>query len=189
MKEVIFILTLTFEIILGISLILSLLLPQFRSWPPPKRKSWQYYFTWILIDLSILGILILGIIDWNSYVIMHWSRFIIGGLLIAGGSAFALWGVYTLSIHTSLGLKGKFITSGPYQYSRNPQYVGDVSIIFGYIILTNSNLVAVTGVLGAIWFLLAPFIEESWLKSRFGKKYGQYLEKVPRYLGFSGQCK
>lgn len=151
--------------------------------------SWQYYFTWILIDLSILGILILGVIDWNTFAITHWSRFIAGGLLIAAGSAFALWGVHTLSVYTSLGLKGEFITSGPYQYSRNPQYVGDVSILFGYIILTNSKLVAITGVLGACWFLLAPFVEEPWLKNRFGEKYEEYLEKVPRYMGFRSQEK
>lgn len=182
MKEVIFILTVTSEVILGVSLILSLLIPQFRSWPPPKRKSWQYYFTWILIDCSLLGILILGILDWNSSLFSHWVRYFTGGVLIVAGSAFALWGVYTLSVHTSLGLKGELITSGPYQYSRNPQYVGDVCIIIGYITLANSLLTAITGVLAAFWFLLAPFVEEPWLKNRFGEEYEKYLEKVSRYL-------
>lgn len=187
MKEAIFITTVILEIMLGASLILSLALPTFRSWPPPKRKSWQYYFTWTFVDLSAVGIMILGVLDWNGFVFTHWLRFYIGGILILAGTAFALWGIYTLSVHTSLGLKGEFITSGPYKYSRNPQYVGDICIIIGYIIFTNSKLAAITGLLGVFWFLLAPFAEEAWLKDRFGEEFEEYLEKVPRFLGFGRQ--
>jgi protein-S-isoprenylcysteine O-methyltransferase Ste14 len=87
----------------------------------------------------------------------------------------------TLSIHSSLGLKGKLITHGPYKYSRNPQYLGDILIFLGIVLISNSLLTLITGIFGILWNILTPFAEEPWLLERFGKVYEDYCKKVRRF--------
>ena len=101
---------------------------------------------------------------------------------MAAGAAVFLWALRTLTINTSLGLKGKLVTAGPYRYSRNPQYVGVILFFSGTILLYNSFYAFVTGIIGIIWFVLTPFIEESWLKEQFKEEYDEYRKKVPRFI-------
>lgn len=185
MKDIIFGLTILGEVLLGGSLVLTLTIPHFRVWPPPNRNSWQFRYTWALTITSFLGILVLGVLDWNSFLIKHWLRFALGAVLMVSGSGFALWGVRTLSVHSTLGLEGQLVRGGPYKYSRNPQYVGDVVLLIGYALFTNSWMALVTGLAGAVWFLIAPFAEEPWLREQYGGEYERYVEQVPRFIRLS----
>jgi protein-S-isoprenylcysteine O-methyltransferase Ste14 len=98
------------------------------------------------------------------------------------GLIIAIWGIKTLSIHSSLGLKGTLVTRGIYKYSRNPQYLGDILIFIGIIIISNSLLTLITGFLGILWNFLTPFTEEPWLKKQFQEVYDEYCKKVRRFL-------
>lgn len=180
--KLLFIITVFSEILLLISLIITLVKPKYRIWPPPRKNSWQFWFTWILMIISTFGVILLGIIDWDSFLLSHWLRYPIGLLLITFGSFIGLWAIKTLSIHSTLGLKGNFITNGPYKYTRNPQYLGDIVIIIGIILLSNSFLALITGILGILWFLIAPFTEEPLLKEQFKEDYNEYCKKVPRFI-------
>ena len=182
MKEALFVVTVVAEILLGASLILTLVIPSFRIWPPPGRSSWQYRYTWALTIISLVGILLLGILDWDTFLLSNPVRFVIGGVLVMGGAAFALWGVRALSWRASLGLGGRLTSTGPYRYSRNPQYVGDIALLAGYAVLCNSLLTTIAAALGIAWFVLAPFTEEPWLRQRFGSEYERYASSVPRFL-------
>ncbi len=182
MKVWIFAITLFLEVLLGGSLVLTLLMPNFRAWPPPSRDSWQYRFTWTLTILSLVGTITVGILDWDTFVFPQWARFLVGIPLLVGGNALALWGVRTLSVHASLGLKGKLVTSGPYRFTRNPQYVGDIIALLGFALLCNSLLASINVLVGALWFVLAPFTEEPWLRKQYGAAYEEYVRKVPRFL-------
>ena len=53
------------EILLSLALLKSLVDPPNRIWPPPKRKSWQFYYIWVLTYTSIFGLIALGLFDWN----------------------------------------------------------------------------------------------------------------------------
>jgi protein-S-isoprenylcysteine O-methyltransferase Ste14 len=55
----------------------------------------------------------------------------------------------------------------------------------GYMVLTNSWMVWVLGIMGVALNLLAPFTEEPWLEERFGGAYIAYKRKVPRFIRFS----
>ena len=178
----IFIFTLICELFLGGSLVLTLAIPQIRVWPPPGRKSWQYHYTWGLTIASFLGIVAIGILDWNSFIFIHWVHSAIGSTLIMIGLSFATWSIHTLSVQTTLGLGGSLIKTGPYRYSRNPQYVGDIVALAGYAILTNSWMALITAILGMAWFALAPFTEEPWLSEHYGEEYEKYKSEVPRFL-------
>ncbi|MHA1271108.1 MAG: methyltransferase family protein [Candidatus Helarchaeota archaeon] len=170
------------EVILCGSLIFSIIFPKYRIWPPLKKNSWQFYFTWTLTIIPMLGIFILGILDWNNFLYYHFSRFIIGAVLIFGGTFFLVWGIRTLSIHTTLGHKGELLTNGPYKYSRNPQYIGDIAIFIGYFFVSNSFLVLIGILIGIICFILTPFTEEPWLRKLYGDIYNEYCQKVPRFF-------
>ena len=182
MKEWILITTIMAETFLGASLIVTLINPSIRVWPPPERNSWQYFFTWVLTIVSWAGILILGILDWNSYVFGHWLRFPIGIGLIASSFTLVIWAIKTLGFHASQGLGGKFVQQGPYQIIRNPQYLADIIMLGGFGVIANSVYVWATCMIGIIWFIFAPYTEEPWLQKEFGSDYNLYIEKVPRWL-------
>jgi len=105
MQNAIFRVTVISEVLLGGGLILTLIKPRLRIWPPPERRSWQYAYTWMLTIVSALGMMALGILDWDSFVFGHWVRFVLGGGLFCHGLAFALWGMRSLGIHATQGLK------------------------------------------------------------------------------------
>jgi protein-S-isoprenylcysteine O-methyltransferase Ste14 len=166
----------------GGSLGLSIARPDLRIWPPPSSHSWQFVYNGILAYTALLGVVVLGIIDWNGFIFDGWARFAVGALLVASGGSFALWGFLTLGVHASQGLGGNLVATGPYRYSRNPQYIGTIPVLLGYAILCNSALTLVAAVLASIWFALIPFAEEPWLRDRLGAAYKDYSTKVPRYL-------
>jgi protein-S-isoprenylcysteine O-methyltransferase Ste14 len=155
--------TLAAQALLGGPLIATLLVPGFGIWPPPRSRSWPYVFTWGLTIVSFGGILVLGILDWNSFLFNHWLRFPVGIALIAFSLYLVLWAIRTLGAHASQGLGGGLIREGPYQSTRNPQYVADILMLAGFAVLSNSVLALVTGSIGAAWFVLAPFTEEPWV--------------------------
>lgn len=181
--------TLVAQALLDGSLIVTLLVPGFRVWPPPGKSSWQYAFTWGLTFVSFGGILVLGILDWNSFLFAHWLRFPVGIALITFGLFLVMWAIQTLGTHASQGLGGGLIREGPYRWTRNPQYVADILMLAGFAILTNSVLALVTVLLGAAWFILAPFTEEPWLRDQFGEDYEQYMNQVARFISILKRAK
>jgi protein-S-isoprenylcysteine O-methyltransferase Ste14 len=98
-----------------------------------------------------------------------------------------MWAIRTLGLHASQGLEGRLVEQGPYRFTRNPQYVADIAMLAGFAILSNSILALFTSLLGMVWFVLAPYTEEPWLRERYGANYDVYMSKVPRFLSFRGQ--
>ena len=182
-REVAFFSMLIIEALIGISFVITWVVPEFRIWPPPSRRSWQFYYVWFLMDLSYLAYIAVGIFDWNAFILSHWLRFPIGITLIFSGLGLVLWGLKTLSYLTSLGLGGEFVEAGPYRLSRNPQYVGFIFLIMGYATLANSWMAWSCGLMGAVLFALTPLLEEPWLEEMYGKSYTDYKREVPCFLG------
>ena len=77
----------------------------------------------------------------------------------------------------------KLVRRGLYRYSRNPIYVGVLTVIYGWAILYQSIAVAVYGIVVACCFYsFVVFFEEPILRKRFGTEYEQYCAEVPRWL-------
>jgi protein-S-isoprenylcysteine O-methyltransferase Ste14 len=77
----------------------------------------------------------------------------------------------------------KLVRRGRYRYSRNPMYVGVLTVICGWAILYQSIAVAVYGcVVAGCFYSFVVFFEEPILKQRFGAEYEQYCAQVPRWL-------
>ena len=156
----------------------------FRFWPPPSARSWQFFTAWIVAALVFVLYFLLGLFDFNSFVLpSFWNRLPIALIILIIGAAIGSWASLSFPFRTTLGLGEQLITKGPYRYSRNPQYLGDILLIFGFFVLTNSCMVGVTGLLGILLNLMAPFTEESWLEERFGEEYRCYKQLVPRFIG------
>jgi len=175
-------LTLLLLVILNALLAFSIAKPEKRIWPPPAQQTWQYYFVWVPTLLSFLLFIIIGIADWNS---LNWPALIrwpIGVLLITTGNLLAWGGVWQFGLKKTSGAEGSLVTSGLYRYSRNPQYVGDICTLVGWMILS-ASIWAIPAVLaGILAFVLAPFAEESWLEEIHGDEYREYFKKAPRFL-------
>lgn len=184
LRNAVFAATLAAELVLGALLWVSIRWPGARVWPPPGRASWQFRTVWALIDLVTMGILCVGILDWNSLGLDPWLRIPIGAVLAGAGGAFALWGIRTVSWHASLGLEAALVRSGPYRWTRNPQYVGDIAMLAGWAVIFGSLLCWLLCLIAMAWFALAPFAEEPWLREHYGPAYDEYRSRVPRYLGF-----
>jgi protein-S-isoprenylcysteine O-methyltransferase Ste14 len=180
--DLVFGITLVFELLLGTALLVSLTYPKYRLWPPPKKESWQYWYVHFSTESSILCFFALGFLDWNTFFLKHWLRFIFAPLFIAVGAIIFLWALRTLTLNTSLGAKGKLTNEGLYRYLRNPQYLGTVLFFSGTMLLFNSLYQIVTGTIGIIWFLLAAFVEEAWLRDQFKEEYDTYRKEVPRFM-------
>ena len=77
----------------------------------------------------------------------------------------------------------KLVTRGLYRYSRNPMYVGVLTVIFAWAVLYRSRGVAVYALVVAVCFYsFVVFFEEPFLRRRFGADYEHYCREVPRWL-------
>lgn len=184
MKLILFLVTISFELFYLLMFVLTIKLPGFRFWPPPSARSWQFFVSWIIASLVALFFLLLGLLDFDSFFLHNFIRFPVALLLIISGSAIGTWSSMNLGLQATIGLGDELKTTGPYKHSRNPQYIGDSINIMAYMVLTNSWMVWVVGALGVVLNILAPFVEEPWLETKFGPTYVKYKRSVPRFVGF-----
>jgi protein-S-isoprenylcysteine O-methyltransferase Ste14 len=109
--------------------------------------------------------------------------------LVAAGIAGTLW-LVALHFHASpdsfLELRPvqKLLTPGPYAVSRNPTYLFELAIWFGWTLFYGSLAVLIGFLLWVALFnfVLVPY-EERDLEARFGEPYRAYKARVPRWLG------
>jgi protein-S-isoprenylcysteine O-methyltransferase Ste14 len=77
---------------------------------------------------------------------------------------------------------GELTVTGPYRWSRNPQYVGYWLFLLGYALNDWSVwcLAALLAVAISLHFLI--LIEEEHLYRVFGEQYVEYRREIPRYF-------
>ncbi len=165
--------------------LLSIVRPDLRTWPPPSTTPWPRPLLAILgplFPIGVFGQFLLGVLDWNSFVLDHGARFVAGGVLFVWGGFWALWGYRTLGVYASQGNDSELIDGGAYRYCRNPQYIGSIAVLAGYALICNSSLTLIASGLAAIVFTHTPYAEEPWLRERLGADYDDYCARVPRFL-------
>ena len=171
------------EVVLVASLILSILRPESRLWPPPPGSRWALAWMWDWTVAASGAGLVLAIVDYGSWILDDRSWILIGCAAAAIGAGITDWGIRTLGRETSVGLPGVFSAAGPYRWTRNPQYLGDILMTVGVVLVADSWRVAALGAGGIACLLLAPLAEERWLIERYGDDYERYRKRVPRLLG------
>ncbi len=77
----------------------------------------------------------------------------------------------------------RLVIRGLYRYSRNPMYLGVLSVIAGWAVLFGAGILAAYA---AAWFvifsLFVRFHEEPYLAREFGDEYVAYRKRVGRWL-------
>jgi protein-S-isoprenylcysteine O-methyltransferase Ste14 len=141
----------------------------------------------MLFTGAMVGLLVVGGLDAGSLGLARRlgeaGTLILGSTLFMGGTTLASYAMGFLGMRGMLGLEAELVTEGPFAVSRNPGYLGDLVLIVGYVILTDSRLAGIVGATAAVWFLLAPFAEEPWLEAHYGDAYRRYKKTHPRFLG------
>lgn len=108
---------------------------------------------------------------------------IVGMSIMALGLLGCLWALRHFSKGMWTGRRQPhLVTSGPYRYSRNPQYVTYFLFPAGYAVIGRTMLAWVALALYWIVTHLIVLIEEEHLERRFGETYRRYRRTTPRYL-------
>jgi hypothetical protein len=168
-------------VILG--LVISIVLPDRRFWPPGER-SWAYGLYWLCGAVATASGAVVGYLDRGSLGTDFPGRGSLGSVLAASGVAIGALASRDLNIAETTGLEGRLYTDGIYQYTRNPQYVGILIAMSGFTLLTNSVRFAMLAIETAVGTLLLPFAEEPWLEDQYDDDYETYRERVPRFIGW-----
>jgi protein-S-isoprenylcysteine O-methyltransferase Ste14 len=147
----------------------------------------------LLFTIFVPGSL-LGLVPWlllqgsGEVMVPTFSAWLIGLLPICAGIVLYLWcaGAFTYVGHGTpapIDAPVYLVRAGPYQWVRNPMYIGVLSVWFGEAILFHSLVLAWCGLLIAgIVHLFVVFYEEPSLRRQFGESYETYLQTVPRWL-------
>ncbi|MCB1173955.1 MAG: hypothetical protein KDK39_10330 [Leptospiraceae bacterium] len=164
------------------SLLVSIAWPHKRIWPPPRRRTWQFYFSMLYWVVILIGNPLLVLLDWDNWVIPNSIRFWLGLPLSVIGASLLIWSIRTLNWTNTAGGTTGFVNHGAYQICRNPQYLADMLLFTGIGLLANSEMALVTHLLAGLVLWMAVPAEESWLKERYGAEYEQYAANTARFL-------
>ena len=108
-------------------------------------------------------------------------------LLGMGGAMYAwcVWDFATFGRGTPAPIDApkKLVVRGLYHYTRNPMYVGVLTILLGWTVLFNALGLLVYALCVALGFhLFVVFYEEPHLRKLFGSSYEEYRVQVDRWL-------
>jgi protein-S-isoprenylcysteine O-methyltransferase Ste14 len=187
MELALFYITLTLEVLATACVLVSIIFPRRRIWPPPRQHTWQGYLTWFLFLASAGGVFALGVIGWGDMALAPWIRFVVGILLGCVGHTLATWAMAMMSIAASYGGERALVRRGPYWFSRNLQYVGFILALIGWALLASSDLGMVASFVGVIPLIVVPLAEEPRLLARHGVTYETYRRTVPRFIPLGRQ--
>jgi len=99
--------------------------------------------------------------------------------------AWCIWDFATFGRGTPAPIDApkKLVVRGLYHYTRNPMYVGVLTVIVGWAVLFQTKSLAIYALIVALCFhLFVLFYEEPRLRHQFGKDYENYRVRVGRWL-------
>jgi protein-S-isoprenylcysteine O-methyltransferase Ste14 len=172
------------DMALIVGYIVSTLWPNRRVWPIGD-SSWRWGFNWSALSIVFAAFPVLAYLDRDTFRFSSRRSRITGGVIALLGIGLSLSALFDLGWMESSGREGELRTDGIYRYTRNPQSLGFIPFIAGFIVWANSRKLAVHGVLTMLVYVLFPFAEEPWLREQYGDAYEAYAARTPRFIGWS----
>ena len=138
---------------------------KFRSYTPIPAALAIIHNSQPILPFNILGILLI----------------VIGEMIRINAVRYAGGATRTRSVGAPF-----LCTSGPYSYTRNPLYCGNIIIYAGVAFLGGGkwmwHFVAIIIIFFIAQYYLIISLEEETLKLKFEKEYESYIENVPKLL-------
>ncbi|MEM7049107.1 MAG: isoprenylcysteine carboxylmethyltransferase family protein [Acidobacteriota bacterium] len=112
----------------------------------------------------------------------------IAAILLAIGAGIYAWCVWDFASFgrgtpAPIGAPKRLVVRGLYRYTRNPMYLGVLSVILGWTILFRSpTLLLYLLAVGAGFHGFIMLYEEGHLRREFGEEYEAYCRRVGRWL-------
>ena len=148
-----------------------------------KYRNWLFIVLYLLLFVPsppIFGERTLGP-DYYLWPIIIGLLVTVSGQLIRGltiGLAYIIRGGREGKVYAE-----KLVTTGIFNHCRNPLYVGNILMLLGVGILSNSLLyVAVIMPLFLVIYQAIVLAEENFLRSKFGESFDNYCSRVNRWI-------
>ena len=109
-------------------------------------------------------------------------------LLFAAGGAIYFWCLWDFASFgrgtpAPIDAPKSLVIRGLYRYTRNPMYVGVLTVILGWVVLFAAlKLLVYCACVGLCFQLFIVYYEEPQLRRTFGGSYDEYLARVGRWL-------
>lgn len=106
---------------------------------------------------------------------------VVTGLVLMGWAGRVMWGSHTTI--SPWARASALVTSGPFGFTRNPIYLGDLLVYLGVALRVGSwwPVLLLPLLFPAVqWLVIGP--EERYLAERFGAEYTAYRQRVRRWL-------
>ncbi len=116
-----------------------------------------------------------------------WVFLLALALLAAGGVMYA-WCVWDFAVFgrgtpAPIDPPKKLVVRGLYRYTRNPMYLSVMTVILGWAVLYQADVLALYALaLGLCFHLFILFYEEPHLRKVFGREYEDYCAAVGRWV-------
>ena len=154
-----------------------------------KGKTGRAKFIEITLKIATLCVPIVEVISivLNTSFLFAWFRYA-GVIFALLGNLIFICSVLTMRDSWRAGVsktdKTELVTSGIYQISRNPAFLGFDLVYLGILLMFFNWILFVASVFAAIMLhLQIVYVEEDFLLTVFGKDYLNYSKKVNRYIG------
>lgn len=110
-----------------------------------------------------------------------------GAALAAGGAGLALWAQAHMGGSWRIGATedrvGALVSDGPFAWSRNPVFLGQIILVWGMALASGDALVGGLAAAVTLAALTQASVEERILRASLGEAYRTYCGRVPRWVG------
>lgn len=144
----------------------------------------------LLFTLIVPGT-VAGLVPWlivRDESIPSTLNIVIAVVLFTLGGGIYLWCVWDFASFgrgtpAPIDEPKKLVVRGLYRYTRNPMYVGVLTVVLGWAVLYQSSGVLLYAVGAAVVVnLFIRYYEEPHLSAVFGEEYERYRSRVGRWL-------
>ncbi len=155
-----------------------------------KISKWYETFNVIILSVAFIALFITGFLIKNNDKIMilyyiGWIIWVLAFILaFSPNFIFKKYGEVPKGkryIHTT-----KLVDTGIYSIIRHPQYGGSLFIAFSLILIQQTPISIILGIICMITSYLSMIFEEERVITKFGEEYKDYMKRVPRVNLLSG---